>query len=71
MSRLWMTASSSHKQTVCEKARDKGNIFQQVGVRLNNGKRANHGYNNNLRTWPTDGKHVKYGDIDQNKVYVI
>ena len=48
------------------RATSKNALFQ---VLSHTSQRSNHGYDNNERTWPSDGKYVKYGNIDQNKVY--
>ena len=70
-SRLWMTPNDPNAFPPWDGARSKSTIFQAVGVRPPNGKRCNYGYNNNELTWPTDGKYIKYGDIELNKVYII
>jgi len=66
-----MTPCDTHPFAPCDGGRSKGAVFNRVGVRPHNGKKSNYGFNNNELTWPTDGKYIKYGDIDQNKVYII
>ena len=69
--RICMTPCDSYPFPRCDRVRSKGGVFHTVGVRPHNGKKSNYGYNNNELTWPTDGKYIKYGDIDQNKKYIM
>ncbi|XP_076804796.1 uncharacterized protein LOC143448801 isoform X2 [Clavelina lepadiformis] len=67
--RLYMSPCNTHKAPHCNAAHSKQSIFHQVKTMPHNGKRSNHGYNNNEITWPSDGSFVKYGNYDINKVH--
>ncbi|XP_078487461.1 uncharacterized protein LOC100179680 [Ciona intestinalis] len=69
--RLCLSPCTSHPLPACDAARSKNTSFYQVKRKPHNGHRANYGYDNNERTWPTDGKYVKYGNVDSRKVYHI
>nr|XP_018671427.1 uncharacterized protein LOC104266817 isoform X1 [Ciona intestinalis] len=69
--RLCLSPCTSHPLPACDAARSKNTSFYQVKKKPHNGHRANYGYDNNEKTWPTDGKYVKYGNVDSRKVYHI
>ena len=50
----------------CDPAKSKISVMERVHVKPHDGKKSNQGYDNNLRTWPADAHHVKYGGVRQH-----